>query len=123
MKTLLVASEGGHLAQLHMLSERMGPAVDRVWVTFDTPQSHSLLVGQEVHFAPFAGTRDLVGTARIAVWARNKHRTRCPTTRFTKRCALLLYRKCYANRWALPHRLSAHPISIDSPSHAVRVLG
>jgi len=34
MKTLLVASEGGHLAQLHMLSERMGPAVDRVWVTF-----------------------------------------------------------------------------------------
>jgi UDP-N-acetylglucosamine--N-acetylmuramyl-(pentapeptide) pyrophosphoryl-undecaprenol N-acetylglucosamine transferase len=75
MKTLLVASEGGHLAQLKMLSERMSPAADLVWVTFDTPQSQSLLAGQKVHFAPFAGSRDLVGTARAAVWARDFLRT------------------------------------------------
>jgi UDP-N-acetylglucosamine--N-acetylmuramyl-(pentapeptide) pyrophosphoryl-undecaprenol N-acetylglucosamine transferase len=70
MRTLLVASSGGHLAQLYLLAERMSPAVERVWVTFDTPQSQSLLVGQDVHFAPFAGTRDLAGTARAAAWAR-----------------------------------------------------
>jgi UDP-N-acetylglucosamine--N-acetylmuramyl-(pentapeptide) pyrophosphoryl-undecaprenol N-acetylglucosamine transferase len=75
MKTLLVASEGGHLAQLYLLSECMAPADERVWVTFDTPQSRSLLAGQDVHFAPFAGTRDLVGTARAAMWAREFLRT------------------------------------------------
>jgi UDP-N-acetylglucosamine--N-acetylmuramyl-(pentapeptide) pyrophosphoryl-undecaprenol N-acetylglucosamine transferase len=71
MRTLLVASEGGHLAQLYLLSEHMDAADERVWVTFDTPQSRSLLAGQEVHFAPFAGTRDIVGTMRAAVWARH----------------------------------------------------
>lgn len=71
VKTLLVASEGGHLVELNLLAERMSLPGDRAWVTFDTPQSRSLLVGQDVHFAPFAGTRDLVGTARAAVWARH----------------------------------------------------
>jgi UDP-N-acetylglucosamine--N-acetylmuramyl-(pentapeptide) pyrophosphoryl-undecaprenol N-acetylglucosamine transferase len=71
MKTLLVASAGGHLVELRLLSECLGPSDERVWVTFDTPQSRSLLAGQDVHFAPFAGTRDIVGTARAAVWARN----------------------------------------------------
>lgn len=71
MTTLLVASEGGHLVELYLLTARMSPAEDRVWVTFDTPQSQSLLAGQEVYFAPFVGTRDPVGTARAAVWARN----------------------------------------------------
>lgn len=70
MKTLLVASEGGHVVELCLLCERLSLAGERVWVTFDTPQTRSLLAGQEVHFAPFAGTRDLIGTARAAVWAR-----------------------------------------------------
>lgn len=71
MKTLLVASEGGHLVELYQLAERMKLAGRRVWVTFDTPQSQSLLAGQEVHFAPFVGTRDLAGTARAVLWARS----------------------------------------------------
>lgn len=71
MKTLFVASSGGHLAQLYTLSKRMNSASDRVWVTFDTPQSQSLLAGEEVYFVPFVGTRDLLGTARAAVWARD----------------------------------------------------
>ena len=75
MTTLLVASEGGHLVELKLLSERMRPEEDRIWVTFDTPQSQSLLADQEVHFAPFVGTRDFMGTARAAVWARNLLRT------------------------------------------------
>ncbi|MDQ2810904.1 MAG: glycosyl transferase family 28 [Actinomycetota bacterium] len=71
MKTLLVASEGGHLVELSLLAERMSISGDRAWITFDTAQSRSLLVDQDVHFAPFAGTRDLVGTARAARWARH----------------------------------------------------
>jgi UDP-N-acetylglucosamine--N-acetylmuramyl-(pentapeptide) pyrophosphoryl-undecaprenol N-acetylglucosamine transferase len=71
MTALLVASEGGHLVELHLLSQRMSLGSERVWVTFDTPQSQSLLTGQQVHYAPFAGTRDLLGTARAALWARD----------------------------------------------------
>jgi UDP-N-acetylglucosamine--N-acetylmuramyl-(pentapeptide) pyrophosphoryl-undecaprenol N-acetylglucosamine transferase len=76
MKTLLVASEGGHLSELHILAKRMCMNSERTWVTFDSPQSRSLLAGEEVHYAPFAGTRDLVGTARAAIWARNFLRNR-----------------------------------------------
>jgi UDP-N-acetylglucosamine--N-acetylmuramyl-(pentapeptide) pyrophosphoryl-undecaprenol N-acetylglucosamine transferase len=70
VRTLLVASEGGHLVELVLLASRLDQAGERAWVTFDTPQSASLLAGQQVHFAPFAGTRDLAGTARAALWAR-----------------------------------------------------
>jgi UDP-N-acetylglucosamine--N-acetylmuramyl-(pentapeptide) pyrophosphoryl-undecaprenol N-acetylglucosamine transferase len=76
VKTLLVASEGGHLVELSLLVEQISLPGERAWVTFDTPQSRSLLAGQEVHFAPFAGSRDPVGTARAAWWARNFMRGR-----------------------------------------------
>lgn len=65
MTTLLVASTGGHLKQLHQLYRRLttvsGPYV---WATFDTPQSRSLLEGEDVEFVPFVGGRDLVNVAR-----------------------------------------------------------
>ena len=70
MKTLLVASEGGHLAELQLLSEHLRVG-ERAWVTFDSPQSRSILANEEVHYAPFAGSRDLAGTVRAAIWARN----------------------------------------------------
>ena len=59
MTTLLVASTGGHLKQLHRLHRRLvgidGPFR---WVTFDTPQSRSLLDGETVDFVHFVGGRD-----------------------------------------------------------------
>lgn len=65
MTTLLVASTGGHLKQLHQLRPRLGgvPGPYR-WATFDTPQSRSLLDGEEVDFVPFVGGRDPVNAAR-----------------------------------------------------------
>ena len=61
MTTLLVASGGGHLKELHLLLRRL-PHVgrDRVWVTWDTPQSRSLLVGEEVVYARYAQPRDAI---------------------------------------------------------------
>jgi UDP-N-acetylglucosamine transferase subunit ALG13 len=57
--TLLVASTGGHLRQLHQLQPRLrGVPARRLWVTFDTPQSRSLLEGEEVRFARFTAPRD-----------------------------------------------------------------
>jgi UDP-N-acetylglucosamine--N-acetylmuramyl-(pentapeptide) pyrophosphoryl-undecaprenol N-acetylglucosamine transferase len=57
--TLLVASTGGHLKQLHRLHSRLaGIEGPYRWSTFDTPQSRSLLDGEAVDFVHFVGGRD-----------------------------------------------------------------
>jgi UDP-N-acetylglucosamine--N-acetylmuramyl-(pentapeptide) pyrophosphoryl-undecaprenol N-acetylglucosamine transferase len=57
--TLLVASTGGHLKQLHRLHRRLvGVDGPYRWATFDTPQSRSLLEGEDVDFVHFVGGRD-----------------------------------------------------------------
>ena len=73
MTTLLVASTGGHLKQLHQLHTRLTTVAGPYhWATFDTPQSRSLLDGEQVTYVPFVGGRDprnilrnLPGAARI----------------------------------------------------------
>jgi UDP-N-acetylglucosamine--N-acetylmuramyl-(pentapeptide) pyrophosphoryl-undecaprenol N-acetylglucosamine transferase len=63
--TLLVASTGGHLKELHHLHRRLaGVEGPYRWVTFDTPQSRSLLAGEAVEFVPFVGGRDPLNVAR-----------------------------------------------------------
>jgi UDP-N-acetylglucosamine--N-acetylmuramyl-(pentapeptide) pyrophosphoryl-undecaprenol N-acetylglucosamine transferase len=58
---LMVASTGGHLAQLRQLSERLrGISEKRLWVTFDTVQSRSLLADPDVVFVRRALSRDIV---------------------------------------------------------------
>ena len=53
MTALMVATNGGHLAQLVELGERLdGIEADRLWVTFDSPQSRSLLAGRRHLFIP-----------------------------------------------------------------------
>jgi UDP-N-acetylglucosamine--N-acetylmuramyl-(pentapeptide) pyrophosphoryl-undecaprenol N-acetylglucosamine transferase len=65
MSTLLVASTGGHLKQLHRLRDRLqGVEGPFRWATFDTPQSRSLLSGEEVDFVPFVGGRDPANVLR-----------------------------------------------------------
>ncbi|MCA2216468.1 glycosyltransferase [Jidongwangia harbinensis] len=73
MTTLLVASTGGHLAELHDLVPRLG-VTDRRWVTFDSPQSRSLLDGEDVVHAPPATSRDLAGAIRDLLVARRMFR-------------------------------------------------
>ena len=59
LTTLLVASTGGHLKQLHRLHRRLdGIEGPFRWATFDTPQSRSLLAGEDVDFVHFVGGRD-----------------------------------------------------------------
>jgi UDP-N-acetylglucosamine--N-acetylmuramyl-(pentapeptide) pyrophosphoryl-undecaprenol N-acetylglucosamine transferase len=69
--TLLVASTGGHLKQLHQLHRRLsGVSGPFTWATFDTPQSRSLLAGESVDFVPFVGGRDPANVARNLNHAR-----------------------------------------------------
>jgi UDP-N-acetylglucosamine transferase subunit ALG13 len=70
-RCLLVASTGGHLAQLVRLASRWRVAEDSLWVTFDTPQSQALLDGRKTFFVPYVRPRDWRGilTARRLVAA------------------------------------------------------
>ena len=57
--TLFVASTGGHLEELIRLAARLSPRVEQSrWVTFDDPQSRSLLAGDNVTFARYVAPRD-----------------------------------------------------------------
>ena len=75
MTTLLVSSVGGHLTQLHRLLPRL-EAIDaeRCWVTFDSPQSRSLLAGEDAIFLDYAGPRDAKTLLRHSLVARRLFR-------------------------------------------------
>jgi UDP-N-acetylglucosamine--N-acetylmuramyl-(pentapeptide) pyrophosphoryl-undecaprenol N-acetylglucosamine transferase len=70
MTTLLVCSVGGHLAELHSLAGRMQLDEDRLWVTFDTAQSRSVLADEDVLFVSYTGPRDVRSVARHTATAR-----------------------------------------------------
>jgi UDP-N-acetylglucosamine--N-acetylmuramyl-(pentapeptide) pyrophosphoryl-undecaprenol N-acetylglucosamine transferase len=71
MTTLLVSSVGGHLADLHHLLPRLqGIEQERVWVTFDTPQSRSLLADEEVVYVDYTAPRDVKNVLRHSLLAR-----------------------------------------------------
>jgi UDP-N-acetylglucosamine--N-acetylmuramyl-(pentapeptide) pyrophosphoryl-undecaprenol N-acetylglucosamine transferase len=70
MTTLFVASNGGHLAQLYELSNRMnGLGKDRLWVTFDDAQAGTLLDGEERIFIPPIAERDIKGVLQALGYA------------------------------------------------------
>jgi UDP-N-acetylglucosamine transferase subunit ALG13 len=69
---VLVASTGGHLAQLAELAGRMEQLRgDRLWVTFDSEQGRTLLEGERRIFIPYIAERDVAGVARAM---RDAHR-------------------------------------------------
>jgi UDP-N-acetylglucosamine transferase subunit ALG13 len=77
MTAILVAATGGHLAQLAQLESRIaGLDADRLWITFDGPQSRSLLRDRPVTFIPSIEERDVKGVLRGALFANRLFRTR-----------------------------------------------
>lgn len=64
-RAVLVASTGGHLAQLVQLVTRLDLHEDPLWITFEHPQSLSLLRGARVAYVPYVASRDYVGLARV----------------------------------------------------------
>jgi UDP-N-acetylglucosamine--N-acetylmuramyl-(pentapeptide) pyrophosphoryl-undecaprenol N-acetylglucosamine transferase len=75
-RTLLVASTGGHLDELFRFRDRLSPAArDADWVTFDGPQSRSLLAGETVHHIPYIPPRGYVEVGRAVRQATRLLRT------------------------------------------------
>ncbi|GAA1249807.1 UDP-N-acetylglucosamine--LPS N-acetylglucosamine transferase [Prauserella halophila] len=68
MKIMLVASTGGHLAQLDNLAECWS-GHDRHWVSFDKPDAVSALEGESVTWAYHPVTRNIRNAARNLVLA------------------------------------------------------
>jgi UDP-N-acetylglucosamine:LPS N-acetylglucosamine transferase len=68
VKLMFVSSSGGHLLQLHRLAPWWRKH-ERVWVTFDLADAHSLLDGERVVFAHHPTTRNLKNALRKLVLA------------------------------------------------------
>jgi UDP-N-acetylglucosamine:LPS N-acetylglucosamine transferase len=62
-KAMLVCSSGGHLLQLYRLKPWWVKR-ERIWVTFDMPDSRSLLAGEDVRWAYHPTTRNAVNLMR-----------------------------------------------------------
>jgi UDP-N-acetylglucosamine--N-acetylmuramyl-(pentapeptide) pyrophosphoryl-undecaprenol N-acetylglucosamine transferase len=60
-KLLLAASTGGHLAQLFRMVDGTDVSPDSLWITFDSPQSRSLLAGRRTLYVPYVPPRDWRG--------------------------------------------------------------
>jgi UDP-N-acetylglucosamine--N-acetylmuramyl-(pentapeptide) pyrophosphoryl-undecaprenol N-acetylglucosamine transferase len=68
--TVLVASGGGHLAELHALHSRLvAPDERAIWVTEDCRQARSLLAGAHVLYTPAVSPRDYRNVAENVAWA------------------------------------------------------
>jgi UDP-N-acetylglucosamine transferase subunit ALG13 len=63
-RQLLVATTGGHLAELVRWAPKVGADPDSLWVTFESPQSESRLQGRRVLYVPYVAPRDLRQTTK-----------------------------------------------------------
>ena len=123
MTFLFVAANGGHLAQLAELEKRMaGYEHDRLWVTFDSPQSRSLLAGRQTRFIQPIEERDIVGVCRgffdaYKVFGKGKIDTVISTG-----SAIALPFLLYAAARGIPSHYIESAARISSPSLTGRVL-
>src|SRR5687768_13998529 len=70
MTYLLVANDGGHVAELRALAARFSDGHDRMWATARTPQTQALLAGEVVYWVDRAPTRDWKAVVSNAVLLR-----------------------------------------------------
>lgn len=83
-KVLFTASTGGHLSQLIQLAPRIEPdRAKRVWATFDSPQSRSMLAGENVEFVSFMAPRQWGALVRNFVPALRIFRRHRPSRVFS----------------------------------------
>jgi UDP-N-acetylglucosamine transferase subunit ALG13 len=119
---LLVASTGGHLAQLHRLSRRLSPGAPRAWVTFDTPQSRRLLDGEHVSFVPYTAPRDYRNVAGNLRRARRILDTHAPSRVVSTGAGIALSFLPLARAMGIPATYIESAARSDGPSLTGRLL-
>lgn len=88
--TLLIANDGGHLQELWDLRDRLEIDDDIVWCSVPTPQTESLLRGEDVVWTHRADTRDAVAVARNTRVLRSVVRRLRPATMVSTGSSLAL---------------------------------
>lgn len=74
-KVLWVASSGGHVAEAHRIEKLLGVNPDSIWVTFDVPQTRSLLDDRRVAHVDYVAPRDIKAAARAGKQIRRIAKT------------------------------------------------
>jgi UDP-N-acetylglucosamine transferase subunit ALG13 len=123
MTALLVAATGGHLAQLDRLAPRItGVDGDAVWVTFDTPQSRSLLRDRPHVFVPYSGPRDVPNVLRNVHVAAGIIRRVQPTVVVSTGNSIAVSFLPVARAMGVPGAYIESAARTDGPSRTGRIL-
>lgn len=123
MTTLFLATIGGHLTQLADLAARIEPAdPDRVWVTNPSPQSESLLAGEDVVWVPEVDSRDLRGVLRCVLSARRLRRDRQVTRAISTGSGIALGYLPYLGARGVECHFIESAARVDGPSMTGRLL-
>lgn len=121
-KLLFVASTGGHLAQLVRLSQRFNASDDSLWITFDSPQSRSLLKGRRVLTFPYVQSRDLRGVIASYFKTRKLLRSERFDAAISTGAALALGVLPAARRAGVPVTYVESVSRVNGPSMSGRLL-
>jgi UDP-N-acetylglucosamine--N-acetylmuramyl-(pentapeptide) pyrophosphoryl-undecaprenol N-acetylglucosamine transferase len=121
--TVLVAANGGHLAQLVDLAPRLGRlADDVVWVTQRSPQSDSLLGDAPRVDAPPVRERDVAAVARLNRLAARVFRATRATAVVSTGSGIALGFLPQAVAWGMAAHYVESATFVDGPSLTGRVL-
>lgn len=122
MTTVLVASTGGHLAELVELESRMRLADDCLWVTFDSPQSRSLLQGRSTRFIGMICQREFKAVCRGVLDAHRILAGTRATAVISTGAAVALSFLPYAALRGIPTHFIESATRVGSPSLTGRIL-
>jgi UDP-N-acetylglucosamine--N-acetylmuramyl-(pentapeptide) pyrophosphoryl-undecaprenol N-acetylglucosamine transferase len=122
MTVVYVAATGGHLAQLRALAPRIGRRDDALWITFDTPQSRSLLHHEARRFIPYIAPRDWPGVARALPDAVHTLRSTRPSLVVSTGNAIALAYLPVARTLGIPAAYIESAARADGPSLTGKIL-
>lgn len=119
---LLVASAGGHLTQMIELDPRFTLEGERHWVTFDGPQSRSLLDQERVDYIPPIPPRGLFQSIRAIPHAIRILRRNRPSAVVSTGAAIAVVFLPLARLWGIPAYYVESATRSESPSLSGRIV-
>ncbi|MEX2548798.1 MAG: glycosyltransferase [Nitriliruptoraceae bacterium] len=120
-RTLLVASAGGHLTQLHRLRERLGVTAP-LWATYGVPQAEELLAGEQVLHAHHPTTKHLGNAVRNYLLARRVLATYHVERVISTGAAISVPFVLRARQLGIPSYYLESATRVDGPSLSGRML-
>jgi hypothetical protein len=122
---LLIASTGGHLAELERWSNATGSDRDSLWVTCESLQGASRLEGRRALCVPYVAPRDAArsATAFMRIMAQVDWRREAFTAAITTGAAVGVVGLAAARRHRVPAFFFESVSRVDGPSLSGRLAG